>query len=135
MNKTTLKSIGAILAGFILGALLSIGLDFLMEVSGMMSMEHFKESSLAVILVVIVYRFISNVIGCFLTATLAPNKPMKHVIIIGVIGTVLSIVGSVVMWEHAIPLYNIAIILISLPSAWLGGRLFLLKQRYGKAVE
>ncbi|WP_018343716.1 hypothetical protein [Cytophaga aurantiaca] len=132
MNKTLLKSIGAILSGFLLGAILSIGTDFLMERSGMMSQEHFKESPLYIILLVIAYRFVFNVTGCYLTARLAPNKPMKHVIIIGIIGTVLSILGAIAMWEYAIPLYNISIILISLPSAWLGGKLFLKTQKNGE---
>jgi hypothetical protein len=57
---------------------------------------------------------------------------MKHVIIIGVIGTISSLLGSFAMWDKAIPFYNIAIILISLPSAWLGGLLFLKKQYNGK---
>ena len=127
MNKTIFKSIGAILAGFALGAILSIGTDFLFDKLGIMSMENFKRTSLLVILIVIVYRFIFNLIGCYLTAKLAPNKPMKHVIIIGIIGTVLGLLGSFAMWDKAIPLYNIAIILISLPSAWLGGQLYLKK--------
>lgn len=58
-------------------------------------------------------------------AKLAPNNPMKHVIIIGIIGIVLSILGAIAMWDKAIPFYNIAIILISLPSAWIGGKLFI----------
>lgn len=128
MNKTLLKSIGAILAGFLSGALLSIGADLLMEQSGMMSMEHFKESPLYILLIVIAYRFVFNVAGCYLTARLAPNKPMKHAIIIGIIGTVLSIVGTIAMWDLAIPFYNITIILMSLPSAWLGGWLFVKRQ-------
>jgi hypothetical protein len=33
------------------------------------------------------------------------------------------------MWDNAIPFYNIPIILISLPSAWLGGQLFLKKAK------
>ena len=125
MNKKIFKSIGAILAGFILGATLSIATDFLMDKLGIMSMENFKQTPVIIILVVIVYRFIFNVLGCYFTAKLAPGKPIKHVIIIGIIGTILSIAGAVAMWENAIPFYNIAIILISLPSAWLGGQLFL----------
>lgn len=133
MNKTLFKSIGAILAGFFTGAILSIGTDFLMEKQGVMSPENFKQTAPAIIFLVIVYRFIFNVIGCYITARLAPNKPMKHVIIIGIIGTVLSILGTIAMWDKALPVYNIAIILISLPSAWLGGQLFLKTQRNGKA--
>ena len=132
MNKTIFKSIGAVLAGFVLGAVLSIGTDFLMDKMGIMSMENFKQTPFLIICTVIMYRFIFNVIGSYLTARLAPNKPMKHVIIIGVIGTVLGLLGSFAMWDKAISFYNVAIILISLPSAWLGGQLFLKKQKDGK---
>ena len=125
MANKTLKSIGAILAGFVTGAALSVGADFLMEQTNMMSMENFKQSSAAVIVTVILYRFVFNVAGCYLTARLAPDKPMKHVLIIGIIGTVLSILGTIAMWDLAIPAYNLTIILMSLPSAWLGGKLFL----------
>lgn len=129
MNKQILKSIGAIVAGFALGATLSIGTDFLFDKLRIMSMENFKDNSISIILLVIIYRFIFNMAGCFLTAKLAPKNPMKHCIVIGIIGTVLSILGSFTMWDKAIPFYNIAIILISLPSAWLGGKLFLLNNK------
>jgi hypothetical protein len=88
-------------------------------------MQNFKQNSSLIVAFVVIYRFAFNVAGCYLTAKLAPNKPMKHVIIIGVIGTILGILGSVAMWDQAVPWYNIAIILISLPSAWLGGKLYL----------
>lgn len=132
MNETIFKSIGAILSGLLLGAVLSIGTDFLMDKMEIMSMENFKQTSLFVIFIVMVYRFIFNVIGCYLTAKISPNKPMKHVIIIGIIGTVLSILGSLVMWDKAIPFYNIGVILISFPSAWIGGKLFIKNQQNGK---
>jgi hypothetical protein len=125
MKKSILKSTLAILAGFALGAVLSLGTDFLLNLLGVMSMQNFKQNSTLIVALVVIYRFIFNVMGCYLTAKLAPNKPMKHVIIIGIIGTILGILGSVVMWEQAVPWYNIAIIAISLPSAWLGGKLFL----------
>lgn len=129
MKPTIFKSIGAIVAGFAFGAILSIGADFLFGKLGIMSMENFKQTSFAIICVVIIYRFAFNVAGCYLTAKLAPQNPMKHCIIIGIIGTLLSILGTYAMWEKAIPFYNIAIILISLPSAWLGGILYLLNNR------
>jgi hypothetical protein len=125
MKKSILKSTLAILAGFALGAVLSLGTDFLLNSLGIMSMQNFKQNSTLIVALVVVYRFIFNVMGCYLTAKLAPNKPMKHVIIIGIIGTILGILGSVAMWDQAVPWYNIAIIVISLPSAWIGGKLFL----------
>lgn len=129
MNKSIFKSIGAILAGFVLGATLSVATDFLFDKLGIMSLDNFKETTAIILLVIIVYRFVFNVMGCYLAAKLAPSKPMKHVIIMGIIGTVLSILGSFVMWDIAIAWYNIAIILIALPSAILGGKLYLKNQK------
>ncbi|MDL5514881.1 hypothetical protein QSE00_23930 [Arenibacter sp. M-2] len=129
MKKSTFKSIVAILAGFVLGATLSLATDFLFDKLGIMSMDNFKETSAIIILVVIVYRFAFNVIGCYLAAKLAPSNPMKHVIIMGTIGTVLSILGSLTMWDLVIAWYNISIILIALPSAILGGKLYLINQK------
>jgi hypothetical protein len=125
MKKSILKSTLAILAGFALGAVLSLGTDFLLNSLGIMSMQNFKQNSTLIVVLVIIYRFIFNVMGCYLTAKLAPNNPMKHVIIIGIIGTILGIFGAVFMWDQAVPWYNIAIIVISLPSAWVAGKLFL----------
>jgi len=127
MKKTIWKSIGAIAAGFLLGAVLSIVADILFNSADLMNMENFKETSSGIIFVVIVYRFIFNVCGCYLTAKLAPSKPMKHALIIGVIGTVLAILGSAAMWDKAVAWYNVTVILISFPSAWLGAKLFMMR--------
>ncbi len=129
MNKNTFISIGAILIGFVLSAVLSVVTDILLEKLDWMSQANFAQTSLSVIILIVLYRFIYNTIGCFLIAKLAPNNPMKHVVIIGVIGTILSVLGSIAMWDKAIPFYNIAIILIAFPSAWVGGKLFLLTRK------
>lgn len=69
--------------------------------------------------------------GSYLTAKLAPYKAMKHVVIIGVIGTAMSTLGAIAMWDKAIPFYNIAIVLIAFPSAWIGGKLFIKNKQNG----
>lgn len=127
MKKSIWKSIGAVLAGFLLGAVLSISMDIAFNSAGLMDMEEFKNTSPAIIFLVIVYRFVFNVCGCYLTAKLAPNKPMQHALIIGGIGTVLAVLGAVAMWDKAVAWYNIAVILISLPSAWLGAKLVMMR--------
>jgi hypothetical protein len=123
MKNSILKSIGAILAGFIVGIVLSIGPDLLLDKVGFMKMEPFKENAAWVVGIVIMYRFIYNVIGCYVAASLAPNRPMGHALIMGVIGLTFGILGSIAMWDKAAGWYNISIILIALPSAWIGGKL------------
>jgi len=127
-TNTTLKSIGAILAGFVLTVILSLGTDFALNAVSFLKMENFKENSTIVVLVVIIYRFIFNVVGCYLTAKLAPSSPMKHCLIIGIIGTVLSLAASIAMWNEAVPFYNILVILMSIPSAYVGAKLYLKKK-------
>lgn len=123
MKKTFLKSTGAIAAGFFAAAILSIVTDVILQQSGVMKTEPFSDNPSWLILLVIVYRFIYNTAGCYIAALLAPNKPMRHAMIIGYIGLVLSILGAVVMWDKAVAWYNISIILIALPCAWIGGKL------------
>lgn len=125
MKGTTLKSVGAIVAGFILGAILSIGADIFLSSIKFLNLEPFIDNPSWKILIVIVYRFVFNVTGCYLTAKLAPYNPMKHVIIIGIIGTVLSLLASFAMWDKAVAWYNIAVIVMSIPSALIGGKLYL----------
>lgn len=123
MKNTLLKSIGAIATGFFAAAILSIATDVILAQSGIMKTDPFSENPSWLILLVIIYRFIYNIVGCYVAALLAPNRPMRHAMIIGVIGLALSILGAVAMWDKAVAWYNISIILIALPCAWIGGKL------------
>jgi hypothetical protein len=66
------------------------------------------------------------VLGSYITARLAPHAPMKHALILGGIGFVLSLAGAIgasgmnlgPMW------YPIALVITTLPCTWLGGYLY-----------
>lgn len=123
MKKETLKSIRAVIAGFALLVILSIMMDSILEKIGVMKTEPFNENPLWLIAIIILYRTIFNTLGCYLTARLAPNKPMKHAIILGIIGVVLTIVGLIAMWDIPPRWYPISLIVLTLPAAWLGGKM------------
>jgi hypothetical protein len=80
------------------------------------------------------YRIVYGVIGGYIAARLAPRNPMRHALIVGAIGFVLSTVGAVT----AIPMnlgpawYPITLALTALPCAWLGG---LLAERQTHGME
>ena len=69
------------------------------------------------------YRFIYDVAGCYLTARLAPHRPMRHALVLGSIGLVLSIAGAIAMWDAGPAWYPLGLAVSALPCAWLGGRL------------
>ena len=64
-----------------------------------------------------------GLLGGYLTARFAPRNPMRHVLVLGVIGLVLATAGAIV----AIPMnlgpawYPIVLALTALPCVWLGG--------------
>lgn len=127
MKKETLKSIGAVIAGFALLVILSMTTDFILKKAGIMKTDPFVENPVWLIAIIIIYRTVFNTLGCYLTARLAPNKPMKHAIILGIIGVVLTIVGLIAMWDIPPRWYPIALIVLTLPAAWLGGKMAVLK--------
>jgi hypothetical protein len=74
------------------------------------------------------YRTVYAVTGSYLTARLAPNRPMQHALLGGVIGLVLATVGAVATWnqgpEFGPHWYPLALVATALPCAWAGGRLY-----------
>jgi hypothetical protein len=123
MNKTTLKSIWAVLAGFIFVVIFSIATDLLLIKTGLMK-QPFELNSVLFIAVVVFYRCLYGTIGSCITAKLSPAKPMKHSIIGGVIGLVIAMLGAIAMWDKPPHWYPIVLIITTLPCAWLGGIIF-----------
>jgi hypothetical protein len=115
-----LKSIGAIVAGFILVLLLSIGTDFALGKLGVVPTLWWM------LLIALIYRSIYACAGGFITATLAPNHPTRHAIILGSVGTVFAILGSISNMGKitiASVWYPLMLIMLTLPSVWLGSKL------------
>ena len=73
------------------------------------------------------YRTIYTVAGGYITARLAPNKPMGHVWTLGVIGLLAAIAGTVATWnkgpEFGPKWYPLALVVLAIPCVWLGGKL------------
>lgn len=129
MKNETFKSIGAVSAGFAVLVILSMITDSILEKTGIMKTDPFADNPVWLIAIIVMYRTIFNMFGCYLAARLAPSKPMKHAIILGVIGVVLTIAGLVAMWNIPPRWYPISLMVLTLPAAWLGGILFLKNQQ------
>jgi hypothetical protein len=120
--KNTGKSILAIVVGIVLIFVLSILMDIIMLKTGVMTDNPFSANPAWVVVVVLSYRIVINVFGCYMAARLAPERPMRHAMILGFIGLVLSIIGSAMMWQEPY-WYPVALIVLALPCAYIGGKL------------
>lgn len=130
MNMNTLKSIAAVFAGFIAVVILSTLTDYILESLGVFPPLNEPQSYTSfMLLCALIYRSIFTVTGGYITAKLAPDRPMRHAIILGFMGIVAGTIGVFVAWnlspQHW---YPIALVVTALPCTWLGGKLKTQKQ-------
>jgi hypothetical protein len=73
------------------------------------------------------YRIVYTVLGCYIAARLAPRNPMRHALALGVLGLVVGTIGAIAVisqYDLGPNWYPIALVLVSLPCAWIGGVLY-----------
>lgn len=120
------RSIVALLAGFIAVVVLSLGTDMVLHVTGVFP-PWGQPMSDTLFLLATVYRTIYGVAGSYITARLAPDRPMQHALAGGVVGLAVSIAGTVATWDRGPEFgphwYPIALVVLAMPCAWTGGRL------------
>jgi hypothetical protein len=122
------RSIVAVLAGMIVGIVLSLGTDFVLHMAHVFpplgaSMTGYDGP----LLLATIYRTLYGVLSSYIAARLAPHRPMLHAIVLGALGFAVSILGAVVTWNKGPAFgphwYPVALIVLALPTAWLGGKL------------
>ncbi len=125
-SHTLARSAGAVIAGILVGVVLSIGTDILMVAIGVLPPLGQPAGSKALLLATL-YRTVYGIAGSYITARLAPNRPMRHALALGVLGLVVSIVGAAVTWNRQPSIgphwYPVALVVLAIPTAWMGGRL------------
>ena len=77
----------------------------------------------SVLLLTTTYIAASTVLGGYITARVAPNRPTGHALILGVLVLGLAAAGTALAWASA-PVWHHALTLaFVLPFVWLGGYL------------
>jgi hypothetical protein len=126
------RSIGAVAAGFAAVLIVTILTDIALHATHVFppwgdSMVGYDGA----LLLATIYRSIYGVAGSYVTARLAPNRPMLHALIGGIIGFVISIAGAAVTWNRGPAFgphwYPVALVVLALPTAWAGGTLRLMQ--------
>jgi hypothetical protein len=125
-RSARIRSIGAVLAAFVRWSL-SIGTDFAMLAAGIFPPLGQRVPD-ALLVLATAYRTVYAIAGCYLTARLAPNRPMGHALALGLVGLVVSTAGAIATWNagpgYGPKWYPLALIALAMPGAWLGGKLF-----------
>ena len=71
------------------------------------------------------YRLIIGIAAGWITARLAPSKPMKHALVLGALGALVSLIGVVATWDLDLgpKWYPISLVFLAIPQAWVGAKL------------
>jgi surface polysaccharide O-acyltransferase-like enzyme len=126
-----LRSVGAVLAGLLVIVVLSIGTDTVLRAAGVFPAVEFSRPadprlSDLFYLLAMIYRTVYAVLGSYIAARRAPNHPMRHALVLGLVGVAFGTAGAIKARNlgPAFPLwYPVVLILVSLPCAWVGGKL------------
>jgi hypothetical protein len=137
MNETSrgsrvLRSVAAVLAGMAAIVVLSIATDALMHTTGIFPSDG-KQMGHGQYVLATIYRTAYSILGSYIAARLAPARHMGHALAVGVVGLLVSLAGIVALWEKLDQMgprwYPIALVVIALPAAWIGGKLRLMQRR------
>ena len=67
-------------------------------------------------------------IGFHVAARLAGSRPMAHALALGGLGVLFGTLGAIATWATWSHWYSLALIVVALPSGWLGGRIYLARR-------
>lgn len=119
-----LRSIAAVLFGFLLIGALSIGADVVLRQAMPTAFDAAgRVEGVAVLLLMMGYVGLFAITGCYLTARFAPRRPMLHALVLGALGLAFNVAGSAALWDTAPAWYHVASLALVMPYAWIGGRL------------
>ena len=127
-----LRSVGAIFAAMVTVIALSLATDVILHATGIYP-PWFQPMADPLWVLALAYRIVYGVLGGYVAARFAPNKPMRHALIVGFIGLALTIVGVAMHWnkgpEYGPKWFSIALLVTAVPCAWAGGKLVMERPR------
>jgi len=124
MAKTTLKSIGAVVAGFAVVAVLSVATDAILESLGILPPQTDPGAYMPWMLsLALLYRSLYTVVGGYVTAWLAPTNAQQHIYALMVLGGIGGVAGAISGWSLGNHWYPVTLAITGPLFVWLGGKL------------
>ncbi len=115
------KGIGAVVAGFVTVAALSIGTDAALEWVGVFPSPVDSVFATWMLVVALVYRSLYTFLGGYITGRFAPSNQGVYVAVLGVFGTIGALGGVLAGWDLPDQWYPITLAVTGFPLVWWGG--------------
>ena len=121
------RSVLAIFLGFIAVVILSLGTDEVLHLLKVYPPWSVPMRDPGLNALALSYRIVFTILGGYIAARYAPYAPMRHAVILGVVGLVPGaggVVVSIMKPDLGPSWYPIALAIVGLPCCWLGGALY-----------
>ena len=131
VRRQLVQSAAAVVVGFVSVAALSLVTDQLLHVLQVYPPWGEPMYDTRLNLLALFYRVLYTIFGGYLTASLAPHSPMRHVIVVGILGLIAGSGGAlaaITMADLGPNWYPIALAVTAFPCVWLGGVLHGVRQ-------
>lgn len=118
------KSIVAIVAGFVLTGALNVGTNAaLAKAAPGLIPTGAPVTDPAALILVCAYVAAFGILGCWVTARLAPSRPLFHALVMGGLALAMSIPMTIAAWNDTPAWFNVYNLLAVMPYAYIGGRI------------
>lgn len=127
MEKSTFRSIAAIVAGVLAILFAAKIVDVTLFSLHVYRGTTFDERTA---LIALSHRVVLTIAGGWLTARLAPGKPIRHALILGAVNTALNLFGTADWDQNYGPIwFPLSLAVSAIPACWLGGLLWVRSRR------
>lgn len=116
------RSVGAVVAGFATTFALSMGIDVVLHATGVYPAWGVRMAD-ALFVLALAYRGLATVAGGWVTARLAPARPMGHALILAAVGTLVGLGGVAFSVNHPElgPMwYPVLLVVTAIPCVFAG---------------
>lgn len=124
--RRAVRRAGAVLAGLAAIFALSHATDAALHATGVFPPAG-QPMADGLFVLALAYRLVFSVAGCWLTARLAPDRPTRHALALGLLGLVFSTAAMLATWDRGPEFgprwYPLALVVSAIPCAWAGGKL------------
>ncbi len=118
------RSVAAVAAGIVSGVVLQMGADEALRAAGLFPPAGERMGD-GMFLLAAAHRAVFSIGSAWLTARLAPDRPMQHALVLGALGLLANAAGVAVAWQAGPAMgplwYPLALTAAALPAAWAGG--------------
>lgn len=116
------RRVWAVVAGLLVNVIGASAVDAVLHATGVYPAPGASMAD-SLFALALAYRIVFGVLGCYVTARLAPDRPMQHALALATVGVAIGTTGAIVMRGLGPLWYPLAVIAITFPAAWIGARL------------